>query len=256
MTAICYATPIMDIIYLDNYFVAVNKPAGLLVHRSNIDRHETEFAVQKTRNMLGQHVFPVHRLDKPTSGVLLFALEQRSARKMGELFTNGEIKKTYTAIVRGYTEETGTIEHPLKERRDKMIPVKKRTQQSKKNAITSYRRLATADLPYSVSRHPSTRYSVLNISPVTGRRHQIRRHMKHVFHPIIGDTTYGDGRHNVFFRSQFSCHRLLLASTSLVFNHPYTNLPTRITAPLDHDFSKVMAELGWGHLLEPDKRIF
>ncbi|WP_027157968.1 tRNA pseudouridine(65) synthase TruC [Methylobacter luteus] len=238
----------MKILYQDDHFVAVDKPAGLLVHRSDIDRHETRFAVQMLRDQLGRRVFPVHRLDKPTAGVLLFALNPEAARQMMAVFMGDSIRKTYLAVVRGHTAETDTIDYPLKEELDKMTDAKADPDKQAQTAVTRYRRLATVELPHAVGRYPSCRYSLLQLSPETGRKHQIRRHMKHIFHPIVGDTTHGDGRHNDFFRAHFNCHQLLLAATGLAFTHPYSGAEMNIKAPLDPVYSRVITELGWGHL--------
>ncbi len=236
----------MEVLYLDNHFVAVNKPAGLLVHRSKIDRNETIFAMQLLRDRLGCRVYPVHRLDKPTSGVLVFALSAEDARRMMCLFSRGDVKKTYMAVVRGYSSERGRIDYALKEQLDMTTDGRAREHKLAQSAITSYRRLATIELAYRVGRYATSRYSLLQLFPETGRKHQIRRHMKHVFHPIVGDTTHGDGRHNRFFRAQFGCHRLLLAATRLVFKHPVTGVVVDIEAPLDEAFRHVLSVLGWG----------
>jgi tRNA pseudouridine65 synthase len=238
----------MKILYQDDHFVAVNKPAGLLVHRSEIDRHETRFAVQMLRDQLGRRVFPVHRLDKPTAGVLLFALDPEAARRMMAVFMGDGIRKTYLAVVRGHTAEMDTVDYPLKEELDKMTDAKADPNKQAQPAVTRYRRLATVELPHAVGRYPSCRYSLLQLSPETGRKHQLRRHMKHIFHPIVGDTTHGDGRHNAFFRAHFDCHQLLLAATGLAFAHPYSGRLVDITAPLDQVYSRVITELGWGNL--------
>jgi tRNA pseudouridine65 synthase len=238
----------MKILYQDDHFIAVNKPAGLLVHRSEIDRHETRFAVQMLRDQLGRRVFPVHRLDKPTAGVLLFALSPEAARRMMAVFMGNSIRKTYLAVVRGHTAEMDTVDYPLKEELDKMTDAKADPNKPAQPAVTRYRRLATVELPHAVGRYPSCRYSLLQLSPETGRKHQIRRHMKHIFHPIVGDTTHGDGRHNDFFRVHFDCHQLLLAATGLTFAHPYSGRPVNITASLDQVYSRVITELGWENL--------
>jgi tRNA pseudouridine65 synthase len=235
----------LEIIYQDDYLVAVNKPAGLLVHRSMIDRHETRFALQMVRNQVGQHVFPVHRLDKPTSGVLLFALNPEIAKIMGEKFASRETCKTYLAIVRGYTEAEAVIDYALKEELDKKSDKKAKQDKAPQEAVTHYHRLATAELNIAVGRYETARYSLVRIQPQTGRKHQIRRHFKHIFHPIVGDTTHGDGKHNQLFRNEFDCHRLLLSATSLSFDHPVNKNKVVIQAGLDASFSAMIDALGW-----------
>lgn len=229
--------------------MAVNKPAGLLVHRSEIDRHETRHAMQIVRDRLGRRVYPVHRLDKPTSGILLFALDQDTARRMTALFSEGGIDKTYLAVVRGHTDETGAIDHALEEQLDRMTDAGARRDKPAQAAVTHYRRLGVAELPFAVGRYPTARYSLLQASPKTGRKHQIRRHMKHIFHPIVGDTSHGDGRHNDFFRTHFGCRRLLLCATGLAFVHPATGERLCLKAPLDDSFQRIVNDLGWAGVL-------
>ncbi len=236
----------LAILYQDEMLIAINKPAGLLVHRSEIDRHETRFAIQLLRNQIGQHVYPLHRLDKPTAGVLLFGLTPDIARRMMEQFANHSVHKRYLAIVRGYTEEAAVVDYPLKEELDKMTDRQAQQDKPAQPAVTEYHRLATVELPYAVGRYSSARYSLLRLTPRTGRKHQIRRHMKHIFHPIIGDTSHGDGKQNDFFRQQFNCHRLLLAATELEIIHPITHQPLLIQAPLDVDYQHIINTFGWG----------
>ncbi len=238
-------SPLLQILYKDDYLVAVNKPSGLLVHRSMIDRHETQFAIQILRDQIGQYVYPLHRLDKPTSGVLLFALSADTARTMTELFSERETTKEYLAVVRGYTDESGIIDYPLKEVHDKMTDRKARSDKEAQDAVTEYVRLGTVELPYPVSRYPAARYSLLRLFPKTGRKHQLRRHMKHILHPIVGDTKYGRREHNQLFREKFDCHRLLLHAEKLSFAHPVTGERLCITAPLDERFASLIAEFGW-----------
>lgn len=238
----------LDILYIDDHIVAVNKPSGLLVHRSMIDRHETEFAMQMVRDQIGRFVYPVHRLDKPTSGVLLFALSSEVARKMSEIFVAGESKKEYLAVVRGYTVEHDVIDYPLKEMHDKMTDARADKDKEAQSAVSEYYRLGTVELPCPVGRYQSARYSLVRVIPRTGRKHQIRRHMKHVMHPVVGDTKHGRGEHNQFFREKFDCHRLLLSAVRLSFKHPVSGESICITAPLDETFARVVRALGWADI--------
>ena len=226
----------LEILYHDAHLVAINKPSGLLVHRSLIDRYETRFAIQLTRDQIGQKVYPVHRLDKPTSGVLLFALDSDTARLLMEQFTAGLVQKTYLAVVRGHTAESGIIDYPLKEELDKIADADADQDKPAQEAVTHYRRLAMTELPYPVGRYATARYSLLELQPKTGRKHQLRRHLKHIFHPIVGDTSHGDGKHNALFREQFACHRLLLHAASLHLQHPHKLSDLRIDAALPADF--------------------
>jgi tRNA pseudouridine65 synthase len=230
---------LLEILYQDEYLVAVNKPSGLLVHRSPIDKHETRFALQLVRDQTGQYVYPVHRLDKPTSGVLLFALSAEMAKEISLLFRENSVKKEYIAVVRGYTEEEADIDHDLKQMLDSKAEKEQGISKDAQEAQTSYVRLATVELPYPVSRYPVARYSLVKLFPHTGRKHQLRRHMKHIFHPIVGDTKHGRGEHNKLFREKFDCHRLLLHSNKIRFFHPVKKKEIVIEAGLDEIFEKM-----------------
>ncbi len=233
----------LPVLYCDDQLIAVNKPTGLLVHRTAIDRSETRFALQLVRDQAGKHVYPFHRLDKATSGVLLFAFDPETARRMTGLFSKDAIRKEYLAIVRGFTQQDGTIEHALKERKHEQM--KGAADKPAQDAITDYRRVATIELPYPVGRYATARFSLVRAMPRTGRNHQIRRHMKHIFHPVIGDTNYGDGRQNEFFRARFQCRRLLLHARSITFPHPSSGCLIRIEAPLDDDFQRMLDLPDW-----------
>lgn len=241
----------LEILYIDDHVVAINKPSGLLVHRSFIDRRETRFAVQLLRDQLGRRVYPVHRLDKPTSGVLLFGLSPEAARNLSEAFAAGAVSKTYLAVARGVADARGLIDHPLLEEPDRAGDRRTRSGKEPQAAVTAYRRLGEAELPFAVGRYSTSRYCLIEASPQTGRRHQLRRHFKHIFHPLIGDTKYGEGRHNRFFREHLGCHRLLLAATELTFPHPLTATPVAVTAPLDGTFVRVLERLGWQEAVPP-----
>lgn len=239
----------LEILYQDEYLVAINKPSGLLVHKSPIDKHETRFALQEIRDQIGQYVYPVHRLDKPTSGVLLFALTKEVAKIMSDTFRANAVKKEYLAIVRGYTKEEEGIDYSLKQmldtKEEKRLGITKEKQESR----TEYVRLATVELPYAVSRYPVARYSLVKLKPHTGRKHQLRRHMKHIFHPIVGDTKHGRGEHNRLFREKFLSHRLLLHSDRLKFIHPVTHEEVVIDAPLDEMFKKLFKIFNWEEMV-------
>jgi tRNA pseudouridine65 synthase len=234
----------LDIIYRDEFLVAINKPSGLLVHRSAIDRHETRFAMQMLRDQIGQHVFPVHRLDKPTSGVLVFALSAEIAALMGNIFAEHRLQKTYVAIVRGIAPEYQLLDYPLIEELDKYTDKDARNP-TPKSAVTEFFRLAEVALPYPIDKYPESRYSLVKCVPQTGRKHQIRRHLKHLSHPIIGDAKHGKGNHNRFFQQNFDANRLLLAATELSFTHPITQTELQLIAPLDETMTQLINRFDW-----------
>lgn len=238
-------TETLPVLYRDEHLIAVHKPSGLLVHRTVLDRHETRFAVQILRDQIGQHVHPVHRLDRGTSGVLLFALEREIGRTLGAQFESQQVDKTYLAVVRGHPDEDGVIDHPLTRQFDDYEFRPPANVGRAQSAVTRYRRLGVVELPYRVDRYPSSRYALLELTPETGRRHQIRRHLKHIAHPIIGDATYGKGRHNRLFQDLFGCHRLLLACLRMRIRHPVSGELLTIAAPLADDFAALLSKLGW-----------
>lgn len=232
----------LPILYADDALVVVNKPSGLLVHRSPIDRHETRFAVQLLRNQLGRRVFPVHRLDKGTSGALAFALDRATAATLATALAGQQVQKSYLAIVRGWPAESGAIEHELEAVQD---PYAATTGTGPRSARTTYRTLATVELPHRVDRYPTARYALLRLQPETGRRHQLRRHLAHISHPIIGDSTYGKGRHNRLFTELLGVSRLLLACVRLEFAHPVTGASLAIDADPGDGFTTVLQALEW-----------
>ncbi len=235
----------LTILHLDDHVVAIDKPSGLLVHRSAIDRHETRFAVQLLRDQIGRRVYPAHRLDKGTSGILIFTFDPVSAARLGAAFASRDVLKRYLAIVRGYPPEEGLIDHPLSRQHDDIEHRPDDVSHAAQSALTRFRRLATAELPLRVDRYPSSRYALLELEPETGRRHQLRRHLKHVSHPIIGDATYGKGRHNRLFVERFGVNRLLLACTEMHLSHPESGDPLTIRCPPSDDFRQVAIGLGW-----------
>lgn len=235
----------LPILYRDEHIVVIDKPPNLLVHRSEIDRHETRFAIQILRDQIGQKVWPAHRLDRGTSGVLLFGLSPEIASALGRQFEAGTVDKRYWAVVRGYPPAAGSIDHPLSRQRDAYEFHGDRCSTEAQPALTRYRKLAEIELPVMVDRYPCSRYALLELEPVTGRRHQIRRHLKHIAHPIIGDATYGKGKHNRYFAEQLACRRLLLACTALRFHHPISDADLEMKAPVSGDFAAILARFGW-----------
>ncbi len=229
----------LEIVYEDEYFVAINKPHGLLVHRTRIAEEKKEFAIQKLRDQIKQHVFLIHRLDRPTSGILLFAKSSEYAKEMSLLFEQRAIEKEYLAVVRGYTPPTGIIQHSLK----------KEGHGIEQEAETHYETLGQIEIPIFVSRYPTSRYSLVKVSPKTGRMHQIRRHFAKERFYLIGDIKHGECKQNKMFREQLECSKMLLHASSLLFIHPYTQEKIKIQAKISHDFEAICRRFNWLHLI-------
>ncbi|MDD5599894.1 MAG: pseudouridine synthase [Victivallaceae bacterium] len=223
---------ITEVLYEDEYCIAVNKVHGLLVHRTSMSA-DKDFLLQRVRSQCGRKIYPVHRLDRPTSGVVLFAFSKEYAAEFFRVFREREAGKTYLALVRGWTEDSGIIDSPLKTAAGK-----------EQDALTLYKTLARTEVPIPVGPYENARYSLVEIDLKTGRTHQIRRHFAHLRHPLIGDTKYGDGRHNQMFRAEFNSHRLLLAAVRLELTHPFTGEKLSVNAPLEAGFKAVLDKLG------------
>ena len=234
------AGPEIELLHRDDDLVAVHKPAGLLVHR-NAHAGREPFLLQLLRDQLGARVYPVHRLDRPTSGLMIMALSPEAASALARQFAAGLVRKAYLAVVRGFAPEAGAIDSPLKSESGREAP-----------ALTRYTRLATAEIPLPVGPHPTARYSLVRVEPETGRTHQIRRHFAHIRHPLIGDVLRGDGRQNRAFREHFGIHRLLLASIELRFRHPADGSQMRLTCPPAKDMLELFDRLGWADLMTTD----
>ena len=234
------------VLYQDDHIIVVNKPAGLLVHPSWIAPAKTpNLASMLKRYFNGGAVHPVHRLDRATSGVMVVARDPDSARYLQEQFANRETQKRYLCVVRGWAQEQGVIDYALKPIHDKIADSRANPDKEPKDAVSHFRCLAQVELPIPVGRYPAARYSLLEVEPKTGRKHQIRRHMKHILHPLVGDTKYGEGRHNRLFRDHLDCHRLLLMAVSLQFRHPLTQELVQFHAPLCNEMKALFSRLGW-----------
>ncbi|MFT7372105.1 MAG: tRNA pseudouridine65 synthase [Oleiphilaceae bacterium] len=233
----------LEIVYQDEHLVAIQKPAGLLVHKSPIDRHETRYAMKILRNQLDQWVYPVHRLDKPTSGLLLFTLDKDTARHVSQQFEQQLISKEYLAVVRGFAPPAGIIDYALNEIAVFKHLEKNVEQKDAKASLTHYQTLKQYILPYSDGHFESCRYSLVKLFPKTGRKHQLRRHLKHISHPIIGDVKHGRGEHNKLYKVHMNSHRLLLAAETMTLTHPVTNERLHIECPLEDNFKQLLARL-------------
>ncbi len=228
----------LEIIYEDAYYVAINKPNGLLVHRTRIAEEKKEFALQMLRDQLGYRLYTIHRLDRGTSGVLLFAKSAEATTPIVQAFEAREPDKTYFAIVRGYTPEADVIDNPIR-------PDKDHKHKNPQDAKTRYERLATVELPIPVGRYSTSRYSLVKVMPETGRMHQIRKHFAHIRHYIVGDKRHGDWRHNKMFLEELESSYLLLHAAELQFKHPFTGEDISIKAQIPQNTLRLCEKFNW-----------
>jgi tRNA pseudouridine65 synthase len=228
------------ILYQDDHLLLANKPVGMPVHGSRILEGRPQTLLFRIREETGSPWHAVHRLDRPVSGAMMLTHDRGTLAKMSRAFEERRILKTYLAVARGWTEDAGSIDHPLG-------PVREDRKEgaSARNAVTRFTTLTRTEVPVAVKPYASSRYSLLLLQPQTGRRHQLRRHMKHHSHHLVGDTTYGKGEHNRMFRDHLACTRLLLHAWSLEFEHPENGRTVRVSAPLDDAFEAVIRQLGW-----------
>ncbi|MCW7752933.1 pseudouridine synthase [Desulfobotulus sp. H1] len=226
----------LTVLYRDAHIVVVHKPSGMPVHRGGRENTFCTAVVQSLRDRLGQHVYPVHRLDRPTSGVLVLGLHPEAASRMSVQFRCHEVQKDYLALVRGRVPPGGVITRLLR-------PEENRHGRAR-FSITKFHRVDCLEIPVPMGKTPTRCYSLVELHPETGRSRQIRRHLRSISHPIIGDTAFGDGRHTRFFREQFGCTRLMLAAVRLSLRHPVSGGRLTVAAPLASDFMAVLARLG------------
>ncbi|GGB03812.1 tRNA pseudouridine(65) synthase TruC [Mucilaginibacter rubeus] len=226
--------PMLEIIYRDEHLIAINKPHGLLVHRSPIAADASEFALQLLRDQIGMKVNPVHRIDRKTGGILLFAFNKEVEIAMQKAFMENQVSKKYLAIVRGHTPDAEDIDYPLRKENGTL-----------QDAFTSYTTLKRAELDIALGKHPTSRYSLVEAVPATGRMHQLRKHLSHIFHPIIGDRTHGCNKQNKLFLEQWAMTTMLLHASQLNFKHPITGEEITIKAALQPEFTRVMEIMSW-----------
>lgn len=224
----------LEIVYQDDHLIAINKPHGLLVHRSSIANDAKEFALQLLRDQVNRHVSPVHRLDRKTGGLLLFAFEKDVEIAMHQQFQNGEVQKKYLAILRGHAPDQLDIDYPLAKENGTI-----------QEAFTSFVTLKRAELDIAFGKHQTSRYSLVEATPTTGRMHQLRRHFAHIFYPIIGDRKHGCNKQNKFFKETWGMTTMLLHASELTFLHPVTKEEIRLTASLQSEFLRVMELMKW-----------
>lgn len=232
----------LDVVHADDALAVVNKPAGLMVHDSALARGETDFAADRLREQFGRPIFLVHRLDRATSGCLLLAFDRETASALGKVLMSREVEKDYWAVCRGWPEEGFVVDHPLDGGPGKP---------QKKPAITRFQRLATTELQMPSAGFETSRYAWLCAQPETGRFRQIRRHLKHLSHHLIGDTSHGDGRHNRNFR-MLGIHRMLLHARRLAFVHPATGQRMEVVASVDAEFARALALFDAATAVPPD----
>ena len=236
----------LSILFEDDYLIAVDKPSGLLVHPSWITKPDEPTLMGLLKEQFNaEKLHTIHRLDRATSGVMLVGKEIESSKRMQEQFQSREVKKEYECLVRGWlTEREGRIDYPLVPKYDKFADPLASQDKEAKEAVTDFKLIAQTELEIPVGRYSTSRYSRVACYPHTGRKHQIRRHMKHLLHPIIGDTKYGEGRHNRMFREHFDLHRLVLLARTIHFTHPVSGTALSIHSNIPEDIERLYQKLG------------
>lgn len=223
------AKPDFEVLYQDEHYIAINKPFGILVHRTRMSE-DTDFVLQRLRNQIKQRIYPIHRLDRATSGVLIFGKNADAASRLGMRFQDKQVDKRYLAIIRGWVAEQGTIDYPLADAE---------VGQALQPAVTHFWRLGQSEIQEAIGlKYPTARFSLIDVEPETGRRQQIRKHFAHIFHPIIGDKRHGDCKHNNYFRDHLMLDRMLLHAHTLGFQHPDDERQIVLTAPIDGKFEQ------------------
>ncbi len=223
------------ILFRDEFLAVIDKPEGVMVHRTKIAARETVFLVDLLREQFGSRIFPVHRLDRGTSGAMLIAFDAQTASALGGQLMTGGIGKTYLAICRGWIGEPLLIDKPLGAVRDEALRGQPQEEKPARTRLTP--RLAVT-VPVPARPYDATRLTLVQAEPLTGRRHQIRRHLKSISHPVIGDATYGKGPLNRALAEYFGGGRLFLHSAGISFTHPASGCRVAVEAPLRGIFER------------------
>lgn len=245
----------LTVVFEDEFILVVDKPSGLLMHPSWLDKHETDTLVKRVKHYAlskgeAYKVHTVHRLDRPTSGLVVISKSLDCARHLSNQFLEHHVEKRYWAIVRGYVDLSITVDYPLIEPHDKIADSLARTNKPAQDAITHFHRIAQAEMPIPVDRYESSRFSWVSCFPKTGRKHQIRRHLKHIRHPIIGDSRYGCRHHTRAAAEHFHIRSLALRAVELRFNHPNTGERLVFVAPKSAQWAGWLTALGWDESLD------
>ena len=235
----------LKVLFEDAHLLIVDKPAGLMMHPSWLDKHETDFAQARAEAHAGQKLHTLHRLDRPTSGILLFGKHPAVARNILAAFQKREIQKYYLCIARGWTADSGVIDLPLKEELDAIADRYARKDKPAQHAVTCFKTLDQVSLPIPVGRYDTARYSLVLVRPVTGRQHQIRKHFRKSYHHLIGDTRYGDGRHNLMVASHFDWRQLALRCVATDLKHPITGQSLAIRSGLTVEWLQLLTTWQW-----------
>ncbi|HAN97904.1 MAG TPA: tRNA pseudouridine(65) synthase TruC [Planctomycetaceae bacterium] len=233
----------IEIVHQDEHLIAVFKPAGLMVHRGPMSGPDEPVLLQTLRDQIGAYLYPVHRLDRPTAGLILFGLTSEGAKRLGDLFETRQVRKTYEALVRGWVTESGEIDRPLRSGPEDQATTQEASDGPERAAVTRYRPRRRFETPWPIGEFPTSRFTHLELEPLTGRWHQLRRHLNHLAHPILGDHRHGDHRWNQAFFATTGVYRMLLTAVRLEFPHPFDGRPMRLEVGRGTESDAALAKL-------------
>ena len=227
----------VNIVYEDDFILCVSKPNNMLVHHAHHSRNvaDEDSLLQVLDQQFNAKFYPIHRLDRRTSGIILMAKETKHVAPFQKLFTENAIQKTYYGVVRGHAPETKIIDSPVKGRDGKVH----------KDAETHLKTVHKVILEVPVKPYDTSRYSLVELQPKTGRLHQLRIHMNKISHPLIGDAKYGDKNHNVMYDENFGWNNLFLHAHTLKFTHPFLNKEFTLKAEFPKDWSDLFKKFEW-----------